>query len=62
MASKEDNNNLNNLILEIKDKKQYIGNLKKKLKFIKYKFKISLASYKQAIILKEKKIIELKGL
>ena len=38
--------NISNLILEVEDKKQYIGNLEEKLKFAKYKFKTLLASYK----------------
>ena len=72
VASKEDKaliihsfsnkNNLSNLILEVKDKKKYIGNLKKKLKFAKQEFETSLASHKQAIALKEREIAELEGL
>ena len=72
VASKEDKalimhgfsneNNLSNLILEVEDKKQYIGNLEEKLKFAKQEFETSLASHEQAIALKEREIAELEGL
>ena len=72
VASKEDKalvmdgfnneNNLGNLMLEIEDKKQYIGNLEEKLKFAKHEFEASLASHEQAMALKEREIAELESL
>lgn len=52
---------MGNLILEIEDKKQYIGNLEEKLKAAKVEFEKAVASHQDAIRLKELEIAELEG-
>lgn len=52
---------ISNLILEIKDKKQYIDNLEKKLKTAKVKFEKAVTSHQDAIRSKEMEIAELEG-
>ena len=52
---------IGSLILEIKDKKQYINNLEEKLKIVKSDFKQVVAAHQDTIRLKEIEITELKG-
>lgn len=53
--------NMGNLLLEIEDKKQYIGNLEEKLKTAKLEFEKAVASHQDVIRLKEMEIAELEG-
>ncbi len=52
---------IGNLILEIEDKKQYIGNLEEKLKMAKMEFEKAVATHQDTIRLKEMEIAELEG-